>query len=59
MDRTQAVTRFVRNNVRILLSGDPFPEDLYKTTKRQYFLVQLNNSIGTPKDAEVADECMK
>jgi len=59
MDRTQAVTRFIRNNLRILLSGDPFPEDLYKTTKRQYFLVQLNNSIGTPKDAEVADECLK
>jgi hypothetical protein len=58
MDRPQAVSRFVRNNLKILLSGDPFPDDLYKRTKRQYFFVQLNNTAGTPRDADVADECL-
>ncbi len=57
MDRPQAVSRFVRNNLKILL-GDPFPDDLYKRTKRQYFFVQLNNTAGTPRDADIADECL-
>src|SRR5260370_15992582 len=58
MEGNEAVIRFIRAKLKILLRGDPFPDGLYKQTKRQYFVVQLNNTAGTPRDAEVAHECL-
>src|SRR5712691_9093279 len=58
MDKFEAIRQFIRTNLKIILSKDPFPDDLYKKTKRQYFLVQQGNTVGIPRDAEIAEESL-
>jgi hypothetical protein len=58
LNRAEAIQKFIRTNLRILLSGEPFPEDLYKHEKRHLFIEQLKNDVGVPKDSEIAHECL-
>lgn len=58
MDRNEAAQKFVRSNLKLILSPDPFPENMYKDAKRDYFVVQLKSSVGMPRDPEIASQCI-
>ncbi len=58
LDRTEAIRKFIKLNLKILLASGDFPEELYKRAKRQYFIEQLKNDVGKPRDADIAHEAM-
>jgi hypothetical protein len=58
LDRAEAIRRFVKQNLKVLLQTKDFPEELYKSTKRQYFIEQLHNDVGRPRDADIAHEAI-
>ena len=58
MDRNEAIQKFVRSNLKLILSPDPFPEKMYKDAKRNYFIGELRSSVGMPKDPDLAGQCM-
>jgi len=37
LDRAEAIRKFIKLNLRVLLQTKDFPEELYKRTMRQYF----------------------
>lgn len=57
LDRTEAIRKFATDNLKYI-AADPFPKQLYKAAKHDYFLVQLKNSVGVPKDSDIAHESM-
>ncbi len=53
MDRREAIRRFIRDNWRLLLAN-PFPSEVFKKTKRDFFIERAK--VPPPRDAEIASE---
>lgn len=53
MNRESAIVNFVKENFRLLQQID-FPHELYKTKKHEYFYERLKNTMGKPKNTEIA-----
>jgi len=58
LDRAEAIRKFIKTNLKIILQTKEFPEELYKRAKRQYFVEQLSNEVGRPRDPDIAHEAM-
>jgi hypothetical protein len=56
VDRREAVRRFIRDNSKLLFA-DPFPSELFKKTKRIFFLERAK--VPPPRDAEIASELLE
>jgi len=58
LDRAEAIRKFIKSNLKIILQTKEFPEELYKRSKRQYFIEQLRSEVGRPRDPDIAHEAM-
>ena len=56
MNRESVLINFVRENMR-LLQQNPFPEDLYKKTKHDYFYSK-KDQLGKATDSEIAQTAL-
>jgi hypothetical protein len=58
LDRAEAIRKFIKSNLKIILQEKEFPEELYRRLKRQYFVEQLRSEVGRPRDPDIAHEAM-
>lgn len=56
MNRESLLINFIRENLK-LLQQNPFPEDLYKKVKHDYFFGK-KDLMWKPKDSEIAQTCV-
>jgi len=55
MDRTEALSIFVKANLKFMLSKE-FPQVLFKRAKLDFF---LEKRIGVPRDEEIAEHTIR
>lgn len=58
MDRKEAIKRFVNRNMKHLSSHGGISKESLKRMKAKFFVDELRNSVGVPKDKELAYEAV-